>query len=119
MCCSRLRGASGGSEGAASVELIGVLPALLAALLIAAQLAAAGHSLWSAALAARAGSRAAIVGGDGAGAARRALPSPLRQRARIEDEDGIAVTVAVPRLLPLLPRFDVGARTTLPEPGGG
>jgi hypothetical protein len=119
MCCSRWRGERKGSEGAASVELIGVLPALLAALLIAAQLAAAGHSLWSAALAARAGSRASIVGEDGAAAARRALPSSLRRRARIDDEDGVAVTVTVPRLLPLLPRFEVGARTALPEPGDG
>lgn len=114
-----MREVGGGGGGAASVELVAVLPALLLALLIAAQLAATGHSLWSAALAARAGSRAAVVGDDGARAARRALPSVLRERARIEEEGGVAVTVAVPRLLPLLPRLDVGAEAALPESGDG
>ena len=101
------------------MELIGVLPALLLALLIAAQMAAAGHALWSAALAARAGTRAAIVGGDGARAARRALPLLLRERARVDDSHGVSVTVGVPRLLPLLPPIEVGAHTALPQPGDG
>jgi hypothetical protein len=101
------------------VELVGVLPALLLALLIAAQVAAAGHALWSAALAARAGSRAAVVGEDSARAARRALPPSLRKGAQVDDSDGVSVAVRVPRLLPALPQIEVAARTALPEAGGG
>ena len=115
----RTRRAIGSSDGAVSVELIGILPALLLAFLIAAQVAAAGHALWSAALAARAGSRAAIVGADGARAARRALPAYLRARARVDDSAGVSVEVAVPRVVPMLPRIKVGARTALPEAGDG
>ena len=115
----RIRRAACDRRGAVSVELVGILPALLLALLIAAQLAAAGHALWSAALAARAGSRAAVVGEDGARAARQALPASLRKQARVDDSDGVSVAVGVPRLLPMLPRIEVGARTALPEAGGG
>jgi hypothetical protein len=106
------------SDGTASVELIAVLPALLLALLIAAQLAAAGHALWSAALASRAGARAAIVGDDAVPAARRALPPGLRKSARIRDSGAVSVRVAVPRLLPKLPRIEVGASSALSVDGG-
>ena len=102
-----------GEAGTASVELIATLPLLLAALLAAAQLAATGHALWSAGLAARAGARAAVVGGDARAAGRRALPPLLRDRARIDDHEGVSVRVAVPRLLPLLPEIEVGAKTGL------
>ena len=91
-------------EGTASVELIAAVPFLLLAVLVAAQLALAGQALWSAGVAARAGARAALVGGDAkavalAGAAvGRCGPAPDRRR------DGVAVRVAVPRLLPALPR---------------
>ena len=115
----RSRRASNGSDGAVSVELVAVLPALLLALLIAAQLADAGHALWSAALAARAGSRAAAVGEDGVRSARRALPPSLRTRAQVDDSAGVSVEVGVPRLLPMLPPLKVDARTALPEPGDG
>jgi hypothetical protein len=108
------------ARGAASVELIGVLPALLLAVLIAVQLGAAGFALWSAALSARAGARAAAVGGDVDGVAERALPSLLRPGARITGRGPVAVSVAVPRVLPFLPRLEVGARSgLLPEAGGG
>lgn len=102
-------------EGTASVELIAVVPFLLLAVLVAAQLAAAGGALWSAGLAARAGARAAIVGGDAGEAARRALPSLLRDGARVSDADGVAVQVVIPRLLPALPRLTVGAESELPR----
>lgn len=101
------------AEGTASVELVGVLPALLVAALIAAQLAAAGYALWSSALAARAGARAAAVREDPAAAARRALPASLREGARVTRRDEVSVRVDVPRLLPALPGFEVGARTKL------
>jgi hypothetical protein len=108
----------GGEEGSASLELVGILPFLLLAILVAAQLAMAGASLWSAGLAARAGSRAALVGGRAEAAARAALPPELRRRARVASGGGgVAVEVPLPRLLPGLPEVDIGAKTRL-GPGG-
>ena len=111
-----------GEEGTASVELIAVIPFLALAVLVAAQIALAGQALWSAGVAARAGSRAALVGGDAATAARRALPSSMRTGNEIEEgEDAaagkVSVRVPVPRLLPALPRVRVETKTSLrPEP---
>lgn len=102
-------------EGTASVELVAVVPFLLLAVLVAAQLALAGQALWSAGIAARAGARAAVVGGDAAAVARRALPPSLRDGAHVSDADGVAVEVRIPRLLPLLPRLSVGSRSELPR----
>lgn len=103
--------------GSASVELVGVLPFLLLALLVAAQLALAGQALWSAAVAARAGARAALVGRDAGDAARAALPPSMRRGARVGDVDGVSIEVPVPRLLPGLPPVSVAASTRL-GPGG-
>jgi hypothetical protein len=107
-----------GEEGTASVELVAVVPFLLLAVLVAAQVALAGQALWSASVAARAGARAALVGGDAAAAARRALPESLQEGAKVEDEDEVSVRVAVPRLLPQLPEVMVGARAKM-ELGDG
>jgi hypothetical protein len=107
-----------GEEGSASLELVGVLPFFLLAVLVAAQLAIAGASLWSASVAARAGARASLVGGAVGPVARGALPPPLREGARIGSDDrGIEVEVPVPRLLPGMPSFGVAAKTRL-GPGG-
>jgi Flp pilus assembly protein TadG len=100
-------------EGTASVELIAVVPFLLLAVLVAAQIGLAGQALWSAAVAARAGARAALVGGDATTAARRALPPSLRSGARVGDGGAVSVRVAIPRLLPGMPRLTVGAKTEL------
>lgn len=101
-------------EGTASVELIAVVPFLLLAVLVAAQLALAGQALWSAGLAARAGARAALVGGDAAAAARRALPPSLRAGAQVSDNGAVTtVRVAIPRLLPALPHLTVGSESGL------
>jgi hypothetical protein len=102
--------------GTASVELIAVVPFLLLLALVAAQLALAGQALWSAGVAARAGARAALVGGDAGRAAWRALPPAMRPGAEVSDADAVSVSVPVPRLLPGLPRFRVDASTEL---GGG
>ena len=107
-----------GERGQASVELIGSIPALLVAVLIAVQLVAAGHALWSAALASRAGARASLVGRDPARAARLALPRLLRDGAKVSDGREVSVRVAVPRLLPGLPEFRVGSKSSL-GPGDG
>ncbi|HEU5105840.1 MAG TPA: hypothetical protein VFU11_08350 [Solirubrobacterales bacterium] len=114
----RAERAAHGEEGTASVELVAVIPFLLLALLVAAQIALAGQALWSASVAARAGARAALVGGDASAVARAALPPAMREAARVEEEDGVAVRVEVPRLIPSLPRVRVVASSGL-EAGDG
>lgn len=96
-----------------------MLPFLIVAVLVAAQLALAGAALWSAAIASRAGARAALVGDRAAPAAREALPALLERGAEVGEGDGVSVRVPVPRLLPGLPQVEVGARTSLGGPGGG
>lgn len=105
-------------DGTASVEMVAVVPFLLLAVLVAAQIGLAGGALWSAGVAARAGARAALVGGDPEAAARRALPSAMRGGAEVSAGDAISVRVGIPRLLPGLPRLTVGAKAAL-EPSDG
>jgi len=105
-------------DGTASIELIAVVPFLLLAVLVAAQIGAAGVALWSAGVAARAGARAELVGGDPADAARRALPDSIRSGAEVSDDDPVSVRVPIPRLLPGMPELKVGAKASL-ESGDG
>jgi TadE-like protein len=105
-------------EGSASVELVGILPFLLLAILAAAQLGLAGQALWSAAVAARAGAREELVGGRAARSARAALPPALRVGATVRAGEGVGVEVPVPRLLPGMREASVGARTRLGPAGG-
>ena len=107
-----------GEEGTASVELVAVVPFLLLGILVAAQIALAGQALWSASVAARAGARAALIGGDASAVARSALPPSMREEAKVVEEDGVSVRVEVPRLIPSLPQLQMGARSGL-EPGDG
>ena len=100
-------------RGQASAELVAVIPALLLAVLVAAQLGLVGWALWSAGSAARAGARAAHVGGDAEAAARSALPTFLRQGARVSDEDEVEVRVRVPTLVPGAPRIPLEASAAL------
>ncbi len=101
-------------EGTASVELIAAVPFLLLTLLVAAQLALVGQAFWSAGVAARAGARAALVGGDAVAAARQALPQSLRTGSQVSEAGAAtSVRVAIPRLLPALPRLRVGAESGL------
>jgi hypothetical protein len=101
-------------EGTASVELIAAVPFLLLAVLVAAQLVLVGQALWSAGVAARAGARAALVDGDAAAAARRALPPSLRTGAQVSATGAdTTVRVQIPRLLPALPRLMVGSESGL------
>ncbi len=113
-----LRRSFGREGGSASVELVTTLPFLGLALLVAAQIAIAGAALWAAAISARAGARAVAVGGEPAPAARRALPLPLRDGAKVSDRDGVEVRVRVPELVPGLPHLAVGARSSLEEGDG-
>lgn len=104
--------------GTASIELVAVVPFLLLAVLVAAQIGLAGQALWSAGVAARAGARASLVGADAATAARRALPPSMRAGAEVSDGDDVSVRVGIPGLLPGLPHLTVGAKAAL-EPGDG
>lgn len=107
-----------GEDGTASVELIAAVPFVLFVVAVAAQAALAGHALWSASVAARAGARAALVGGDPERVAKRALPAALRGGAKVEYEGPVSVSVRVPGFLPALPPLRVGASSGL-EPGDG
>jgi hypothetical protein len=104
--------------GQASVELVAILPALAACLVIAAQTVVVGWALWSAGNAARAGARAEEVGSDAEAAARRALPGALRVGAAIRGGDGVHVKVRVPSIVPGTTMPSVTAASTLDSDGG-
>jgi hypothetical protein len=82
-------------RGQASVELLGVLPAVLLAALAAWQIVLGAHTLWLAANAARVGARAEAVGRDAEAAARTALPAHLRRGAVVATRGGGRVDVRV------------------------
>jgi hypothetical protein len=103
----------------ASVELVAILPFLLVSLLAIGQLVVAGYALWSAGAAARAGARAAHVGGDAKAAARSGLPEPLRAGARVRSDGPIEVRVDAPSLIPGLPSIPVRASAALGAGEGG
>lgn len=98
--------------------MVAATPLLLLAVLVAAQIGLAGHALWSAGIAARAGARAALVGDNAAAAARRALPPPMRDGSEVSDEDGVSVRVVIPKLLPAMPRLTVAAGAGLEADDG-
>jgi len=111
-------GSNHGEDGTASVETVAAVPFLLLAVLVAAQLGLAGYALWSAAIAARAGARADLVGRDPLTAARRALPPALRDDAELREDGVVSVRVAIPDLLPVMPRVVVGAEAALESSDG-
>ena len=90
-------------RGQATVELVALLPLIVAVLLAAWQVVLAAHTAWSARAAARAVARAHEVGGRELAAARAVLPPALDRRVTIAkpDRDGRAVVrVRVPSVLP-------------------
>lgn len=95
---------SSAAAGQASVELIAVVPLLIAAALILAQLVGSGWALWSAATGARAGARAAAVDGRTGRAARSALPGTLGRGVKVRqgdlDDERVRVSVQIPVALP-------------------
>jgi hypothetical protein len=88
-------------DGQASVELVGAMPWLLLAGLIAWQLAVVGQTAWLCANAARVAARADLVERSPGQAARSALPRALERGLRVRRQ-GSAVRVAVQ--LPILLR---------------
>jgi hypothetical protein len=90
-------------RGQSTVEIVGLLPILLAVVFGAAQLLAAGVANEVADHAAEAGAMAMLQGGDPADAARAAAPGWARDRVEV-DVSGrrVAVTVRPPSPFPPL-----------------
>ena len=88
-------------RGQATVELVAVLPLVLAVGAIAWQLVLAGQAAWLTADAARAGARADAVGADPGRAARSVLPRSLERGLHVERRPGggVRVDARVPLLL--------------------
>jgi hypothetical protein len=107
-----------GERGQASLELIGLLPLLLAVALAAAQLLAVGYSSVLAGNAAEAGALALAGGGDPRAGARDALPGWSRARARVSVSGGeVQVELRPPAILEALAhRLEVSARARVEAP---
>jgi hypothetical protein len=108
----------GGERGQASVELLGLLPLLLAVALAAAQLLAVGYSSVLAGNAAEAGALALAGGGDPRASVRDALPGWSRAHARVSVSGGeVRVQLHPPTLLrPLAERLAVSASAAVEPP---
>lgn len=100
--------ASRSERGQASVELVAVLPFVVLLAVLVLQLAIVGYGLWTSANAARAGARAAHVGGDAKAAARSAVPEQLRRGFEARGEP-LDVSLRVPSLIPGVKSIPVGA----------
>src|SRR5918997_587671 len=92
------------SDGQATVELVALLPALVAVCALVWQLALAGHAVWAASVAARAAARAHAVGGDARAVAQGRLPRELSAASRViaATDGGVTVTVRIPAVLGLV-----------------
>src|SRR3954469_10837003 len=90
--------------GQASVELVVLLPLILAVLAVGYQAVLAGQALWEARVAARAAARAHAFGGDPAAAARTHLRAALERGLRVaaSDEGDVRVSVRIPTVLEVL-----------------
>jgi Flp pilus assembly pilin Flp len=101
------------TRGQAAVEFVTLLPLVVVVLAGAWQAVLAAHAQWSASAAARAAARASAIGLDTLPAARRALPDSLDERVSVDEEDeGVAVHLAVPAILPGLDLGTLTARAT-------
>src|SRR3954453_1652802 len=108
-------------KGQASVELLGVVPAVLLVAALVWELAVAGQAAWLCANAARAAARAEAGGRNGPAAARSALPSSLERGLEVKSAAGGAVRVRL--RIPLLLRawqspVSVAATARLPHGKG-
>ena len=96
------RGTRSGERGQAAVELVAVLPVVLALLGGLWQAALFGHAAWAVAAAARAAARASAVGADTGAAGRAHLPARLERGLRVRELEGgreVRVTVRVPSVV--------------------
>lgn len=92
------------SRGQAAVELVVLLPALLATLAVAYQALLAAQALWEVRVAARAAARAHAVGADATAAARSHLRAGRERELRVEAADGgdVDVSIRIPSVLPAI-----------------
>ena len=97
----------------ASAELVAVVPLILIAILVAGQVLAAGWALVTAGEAARAGARAAHVGGRARAAALGVVPGALGPPEVRVDGALVRVRVEAPGLIPGLPEIPVAASAAL------
>jgi pilus assembly protein CpaE len=113
-----VRRATPGEGGQASVELLGVLPLLIALALAVFQLLAVGYASVLAGNAAEAGALALAAGGDARAGAREALPGWWRARADVRVADGeVGVRLRPPALLRVLgERLTVNAEALVQAP---
>lgn len=104
--------------GQATIELLCMLPLLLAVALAAAQLLAVGYGSVLAGNAAEAGALRLAGGGDARAGARAALPGWSRARARVDVSAGeVRVQLRPPALLRALAReLEVSATATVEAP---
>jgi hypothetical protein len=87
-------------DGQATVELVALLPALALVIALAWQALLAGETWWLTSTAAREAARAQALGSDPRAAARAALPSELRDDARVRlHDDTVAVRIPIPSLV--------------------
>jgi hypothetical protein len=89
-------------SGQAAVELVAVLPVLIALLAGVWQVALVGHAAWSAGAAARAAARAHALGFDPRAAARAHLPRGLERGLSVREAGRggeVTVSVRVPSVL--------------------
>jgi hypothetical protein len=105
-------------RGQGSVELLAVLPLLLAVALAAAQLLAVGYSSVLAGNAAEAGALALAGGGDARAAVRKALPGWSRRRMRVSVEGGeVRIRLRPPALIRALTgELEVAAEAAVEAP---
>lgn len=98
--------------GQAAVELVALLPLLVALFALAWQLVLAGHAVWATHAAARAAARAHAIGLDARAAARARLPGALQSELRVGSEDNgtVRVAVRIPVVLGLFRLGDTSAR---------
>jgi hypothetical protein len=105
-------------RGQAAVELLAVLPLVLAVAVVAAQLLAVGYSSVLAGNAAEAAALAVAGGGDPRGAARQALPGWSRAHARVSVGAGeVRVNLRPPTLVrPLAEQLEISATASVEAP---
>jgi hypothetical protein len=100
-------------SGQAAVELVALLPALVAVLALAWQALLAGQAVWEARVAARAAARAHAFGADATAAARSHLRPRLERGLRVRTAAGgeVRVSVRVPAVIPSVDLGRVAARS--------
>jgi Flp pilus assembly protein TadG len=105
-------------RGQAALELLAVLPLVLAVAMAAAQLLAVGYASVLAGNAAEAAALAVAGGGDPRAAARQALPGWSRAHARVSVRGGeVRVNLRPPTLLrPLAGELEVAATASVEAP---